>query len=67
MTMKRQLEQIKIFPYHNYTTEELEIAVNAYVIERFNNEGNFPRIETNEGFISVISECLVTTNLKSKD
>ena len=63
---KRQLQQIKIFPYGNYTTEELEKAVNDYVVEIFNKQGNFPRIETNQGFISVIVDCLLTTNHNTK-
>lgn len=66
MEQKRQLEQIKIFPYSNYTTEELEKAVNDYVVEIFNEQGNFPRIETNQGFISVIVDCLRNTNHNTK-
>ena len=66
MEQKRQLEQIKIFLYSNYTTEELEKAVNDYVVEIFNKEGNFPRIETNQGFISVIVDCLRNTNHNTK-
>lgn len=66
MEQKRQLEQIKIFPYSNHTTEELEKAVNDYVVEIFNKEGNFPRIETNQGFISVIVDCLRNTNHNTK-
>lgn len=61
--MRRQLQQIKIFKVSDFEkTEQLENAVNDYVIERFNKEGNFPHIETNSKFVSVISECLVDTS-----
>ncbi len=61
--MRRQLQQIKIFKVSDFEkTEQLENAVNDYVIERFNKEGNFPYIETNSNFVSVISECLVDTS-----
>jgi hypothetical protein len=60
---KRQLKQIKIFKVSDFeTTDALEKAVNDYVIERFNKEGNFPHIETNSKFVSVVSECLVDTS-----
>jgi hypothetical protein len=60
---KRQLKQIKIFKVSDFeTTEALEKAVNDYVIERFNKEGNYPHIETNSKFVSVVSECLVDTS-----
>lgn len=60
---KRQLKQIKIFKVSDFETmEQLEKAVNVYVIERFNKEGNYPYIETNSKFVSVISECLVDTS-----
>lgn len=60
---KRQLKQIKIFKVSDFgSTEQLEKDVNDYVIERFNKEGNYPHIETNSKFISVISECLVDTS-----
>ena len=60
---KRQLKQIKIFKVSDFgTTDALEKAVNDYIIERFNKEGNFPYIETNSKFVSVVSECLVDTN-----
>ena len=59
---KRQLKQIKIFKVSDFeTTEQLEKTVNDYVIERFNKEGNYPRIETNSKFVSVLSDCLVDT------
>lgn len=58
-----QLEQIKLFRVSTFdTTEQLESAVNDYVIRRFNKEGNYPHIETNSKYISVISNCLVKTN-----
>lgn len=60
---KRQLKQIKIFKVSDFqTTEELEKAVNDYVIEIFNKEGNYPHIGTNSKFVSVVSECLVDTS-----
>lgn len=60
---KRQLKQIKIFKVSDFeTTDALEKAVNDYVIERFNKEGNYPHIETNSKFLSVVSECLVDTS-----
>lgn len=60
---KRQLKQIKIFKVSDFvTTQQLEKAVNNYVIEIFDKEGNYPHIETNSKFISVISECLVDTS-----
>lgn len=61
--MKKQLKQIKIFKVSDFeTTEKLENAVNDYVIERFNKEGNYPNIETNSKFVSVISDCLVNVD-----
>jgi len=61
---KRQLKQIKIFKVSDFeTAEALEKVVNDYVIERFNKEGNYPHIETNSKFISVVSECLVDTSI----
>lgn len=60
---KQRLNQIKIFKVSDFeTTEKLENAVNDYVIERFNKEGNYPHIETNSKFVSVIIECLVDIN-----
>lgn len=60
---KQRLNQIKIFKVSDFeTTEKLENAVNDYVIERFNKEGNYPHIETNSKFVSVIIECLVDVN-----
>lgn len=60
---KRQLKQIKIFKVSDFqTTEELEKAVNDYVIEIFNKEGNYPHIGTNSKFVSVVIECLVDTS-----
>lgn len=57
---KQQLPQIKIFLVRGFkTTYELEIAVNQYVIETFNKEGNYPSIKTNSKFISVINSHLV--------
>ena len=62
MTKKVQLKQIKTFHFWNFSsTEEVDKAVNDYVIEVYNREGNYPSIETNSKFISVISECLVET------
>lgn len=59
---KRQLKQIKIFKIADYGTPELlEQAVNSYVIEVFTKEGNYPNIETNSKYISVICERLVET------
>ena len=63
MESKKQLKQIKIFKVSDFeTTEQLEKTVNDYVIERFNKERNYPHIETNSKFVSVISECLVDTS-----
>jgi hypothetical protein len=60
---KQRLNQIKIFKVSDFeTTEKLENAVNDYVIEIFNKEGNYPHIETNSKFVSVIIECLVDVN-----
>lgn len=60
---KQRLNQIKIFKVSDFeTTEKLENAVNDYVIEIFNKEGNYPHIETNSKFVSVIIECLVDIN-----
>ena len=62
MKNPQQLKQIKIFKLSDYDiADELEKVVNNYVIERFNKEGNYPSIETNSTFISIISECLVET------
>jgi len=61
--MKRQLKQIKTFKVSDFETSDLlDKTVNDYVIERFNKEGNYPTIETNSKFISVISECIVDTS-----
>ena len=60
MDVERRLQQIKIFPVRNfYNDQELEKAVNKYVIQIFNKEGEYPFIETNSSFISVICNCLV--------
>jgi hypothetical protein len=60
---KRQLKQIKIFKVSDFeTTDLLEKTVNNYVIERYNKEGNYPDIETNSKFVSVIGKCLVETS-----
>lgn len=57
---KHQLPQIKIFALSEFkTTSELEIAVNKYVIDTFNKEGNYPSIKTNSQFISIINSHLV--------
>lgn len=53
---KRQLQQIKIFFIED--NSNVEKQVNEYVVEVFNSQGNFPRIETNSKFISVICEHL---------
>lgn len=59
---KQQLQQIKIFKVSDYlTTELLEQAVNEYVVERYNKEGNYAHIVTNSKFISVLGVCLVET------
>lgn len=59
-----QLKQIKIFKVGNYETEDLEKAVNAYVIEIYSIEGSYPSIETNENYVSVICNRLVETTRK---
>jgi hypothetical protein len=51
------LKQIKIFDVSEYgTSEQLEIAVNSFIIDVFENFGNFASIETNSKFISVVFE-----------
>ena len=62
---KRQLTQIKIFKVSEFSTEDLEKAVNDYVIEIFSKEGNYPSIETNERYVSVICNSLVETTYNS--
>ena len=61
---KRQLKQIKIFKVGEFSVEDLEKAVNNYVIEIFSKEGNYPNIEANEKYVSVICNCLVETTRK---
>lgn len=53
---KQQLEQIKIFFIKE--NENVEKQVNDYVIESYNKNKNFPTIETNSKFISVINREL---------
>ena len=62
---KRQLTQIKIFKVSEFSTEDLEKSVNDYVIEIFSKEGNYPSIETNERYVSVICNRLVETTYNS--
>lgn len=57
------LKQIKIFMLSDYfIKKELEKAVNNYVIGIFEEQGNYPNIETNSEFISVITDCLIKSN-----
>jgi len=52
------LKQIKIFKLSDYFTKDnLEKDVNDYVVKIFKEQGNFPTIETNSEFISVITNC----------
>jgi len=52
------LKQIKIFKLSDYFTKDnLEKDVNDYVVKIFKEQGNFPIIETNSEFISVITNC----------
>jgi len=54
------LKQIKIFKLSDYLHEyALEKAVNNYVIGIFKEQGNYPNIETNSKFISVITDCII--------
>ena len=53
-----RLKQIKIFKLSDYFTKDnLEKDVNDYVVKIFKEQGNFPIIETNSEFISVITNC----------
>jgi hypothetical protein len=58
---KMQLEQIKTFYYEHTLLNKtnIDIEVNEYVIKMFNKTRNFPKIETNSKFISVICNVLV--------
>ena len=59
---KRQLPQIKTFNVSDYEkSEDLDKAVNDFVIESFDKNNNFPAIYTNEKFITVINDCIVET------
>ena len=61
---KKQLKQIKIFRLSGFVSDDvIEKMVNDYIIEIFNKHGNYPRIETNSRFISVICDCFVDTNM----
>jgi hypothetical protein len=52
------LKQIKIFKLSDYfTKDDLEKDVNDYVVKIFKEQRNFPIIETNSEFISVITNC----------
>jgi hypothetical protein len=54
------LKQIKIFKLSDYfTKDDLENDVNDYVVKIFKEQGNYPNIETNSQFISVITDCLI--------
>lgn len=60
VNMKTQIKQIKIFKVDDYdNSEKLETAVNNFVSEIVSQEGNYPTIETNSKFISVIGNRLV--------
>lgn len=53
------LKQIKIFKLSDYfTKDDLEKDVNDYVVKIFKEQRNFPTIETNSEFISVITDCI---------
>lgn len=57
---KKQIQQIKIFMVDEFNgSESLEKAVNDFVSAIFSQEGNYPVIETNSKFISVIGDRLV--------
>jgi hypothetical protein len=54
------LKQIKIFKLSDYFSKnDLENDVNDYVVKIFKEQGNYPNIETNSQFISVITDCLI--------
>jgi hypothetical protein len=54
------LKQIKIFKLSDYFSKnDLEKDVNDYVVKIFKEQGNYPNIETNSQFISVITDCLI--------
>jgi hypothetical protein len=61
------LKQIKIFKLSDYFTknvcntkcDDLENDVNNYVVKIFKEQGNYPNIETNSQFISVITDCII--------
>jgi len=54
------LKQIKIFKLSDYfTKDDLEKDVNNYVVKIFKEQRNFPIIETNSEFISVITDCII--------
>ena len=61
--MSVQLTQIKTFFLENYGSS-LDEAVNDFVVEVFNTQGNYPRIETNSKFVSVIYNSLKEVNNK---
>jgi len=53
------LKQIKIFKLSDYFSKnDLENDVNDYVVKIFKEQGNYPNIETNSQFISVITDCI---------
>lgn len=61
---KMQLQQIKTFPIYGDQNQigastRLDEDVNKYVIQRYNETGNIPKIKTTSKYISVISNVLV--------
>lgn len=54
---QRKIEQIKIFTFENY--KDVEFEVNKYVIEFFEQNENYPRIEITSKFIAVIGYKLI--------
>ncbi len=63
---KKQIQQIKIFRVDDFNNcEKLEKEVNDFVAEIVSQEGNYPVIETNSKFISVIGDRLVEVKSKT--
>jgi len=64
---QRHLKQIKTFFVNGYgykSSTNLDVDVNNYVIKKFTETGNYPKIKTNSQFISVI--CDVVVDVKSE-
>lgn len=61
---KRQLNQIKLFPFDGteLVSDKTQNTVNKYIIDVFNETGNYPKIKCTSTYIAVICRKLVEVN-----